>query len=66
MAKMKTRRAAAKRYRVTATGKIKVKKSCLRHRLVSKSSRAKADKTKPGYVHSGDYHNAASCIPYLV
>jgi large subunit ribosomal protein L35 len=66
MSKMKTKRAAAKRFRVTATGKIKFKKACLRHRLVSKSPRAKADKNKPGYVHSGDYNNAASCIPYLV
>lgn len=66
MAKMKTKRAAAKRFRVTATGKIKFKKAHLRHRLISKSKRAKKDKGTPGYVHSGDYDNAAACIPYLV
>lgn len=66
MAKMKTKRAAAKRFKVTATGKIKIKKSHHRHLLINKSSRSKSDKNKAGYVHSGDYHNAAMCIPYLV
>ena len=66
MPKMKTKRAAAKRFRVTATGKIKFKKAHLRHVLINKSKKAKKDKGSPGYVHSGDYHNASMCIPYLV
>ena len=66
MAKMKTKRAAAKRFKVTATGKIKYKKSHLRHLLVNKSKKARKDKGTPGYVNPADYHNAASCIPYLV
>ena len=66
MAKMKTKRAAAKRFKVTATGKIKYKKAHLRHLLVNKSKRGKKDKGTPGYVNPGDYHNAAMCIPYLV
>ena len=65
MAKMKTKRAAAKRFRVTATGKIKFKKAYLRHLLVNKSKRGKKDKGTPGYVHPGDYNNARGCIPYL-
>lgn len=65
MSKMKTKRAAAKRFKVTATGKIKFKKAHLRHLLVNKSKRAKKEKGAPGYVHPGDFHNAASCIPYL-
>ncbi len=65
MSKMKTKRAAAKRFRVTATGKIKFKKAYLRHLLINKSKRGKKDKGTPGYVHPGDYHNAKSCIPYL-
>ena len=63
--KMKTKRAAAKRFKVTATGKIKIKKAYLRHRLISKSKSAKKDKGQPGYVNAADYHNAISCIPYL-
>ncbi len=66
MAKMKTKRAAAKRFKVTATGKIKYKKAHLRHLLINKSKKAKKDKGTPGYVNPADYHNAAMCIPYLV
>lgn len=66
MSKMKTKRAAAKRFKVTATGKIKYKKSHLRHLLVNKSKKAKKDKGTPGYVNPADYNNAAACIPYLV
>ncbi len=66
MSKMKTKRAAAKRFRVTATGKIKYKKAYLRHLLVNKSKRGKKDKGTAGYVNDGDYNNAAACIPYLV
>ncbi len=63
--KMKTKRAAAKRFKVTATGKIKYKKAYLRHLLSNKSKAAKKDKNEPGYVNPADYHNAISCIPYL-
>lgn len=66
MAKMKTKRAAAKRFKVTATGKIKYKKAHLRHLLINKSKKAKKDKGTPGYVNPADYKNAAGCIPYLV
>lgn len=65
MAKMKTKRAAAKRFKVTATGKIKFKKAHLRHLLVNKSKKAKKDKGTPGYVNPSDFNNAAGCIPYL-
>lgn len=64
MPKMKTRRSAAKRFNVTATGKIKIKKAHLRHLLINKSKKAKKDKNKPGYVHPADYNNAIACLPY--
>jgi large subunit ribosomal protein L35 len=64
MSKMKTKRAAAKRFKLTATGKIKYKKAHLRHLLVNKSKKAKASKTKAGYVNPADYKNAIACIPY--
>ena len=66
MSKMQTKRAAAKRFKVTATGKIKFKKAHLRHLLINKSKKAKKDKGTPGYVNPADYKNAAGCIPYLV
>ena len=42
MPKLKTNQAAAKRYKYTATGKVKRTKSNRRHLLANKSSRAKA------------------------
>lgn len=66
MPKQKTKRSAAKRYRVTATGKIKVKKSHLRHILTKKSRNSKRDKRKAGYItHTGDVKLAKTLIPYL-
>ncbi|HUX21409.1 MAG TPA: 50S ribosomal protein L35, partial [Spirochaetia bacterium] len=41
MPKMKTRRAAAKRYSFTGTGKVKYKKQGLRHILTKKSTKRK-------------------------
>jgi large subunit ribosomal protein L35 len=64
MSKMKTKRSAAKRFKVTASGKIKYKKAHLRHLLINKSKKAKKDKNKAGYVNQADYHNAISCLPY--
>ncbi|MDH4183883.1 MAG: 50S ribosomal protein L35, partial [Nitrospinota bacterium] len=41
MPKHKTNRAAAKRFRVTGTGKIKFKRAFMRHILTSKSQKTK-------------------------
>lgn len=41
MPKMKTRKAAAKRFSLTASGKVKYKKMNLRHILTKKSSKRK-------------------------
>lgn len=46
MPKQKTKRAAAKRYKLTATGKVKIKKANLRHILTKKSRNLKRDKKK--------------------
>ena len=64
MPKVKTRRAAAKRFTRTATGKIKVKKSFLRHILTKKSSKSKRQKRLTGFVHSSDFNRVSRCIPY--
>ena len=52
MPKMKTRKAAAKRFHVTGSGKIRFKKSGLRHILTKKSSKRKSDRRKPGFITS--------------
>jgi large subunit ribosomal protein L35 len=66
MPKMKTKRAAAKRFKLTATGKIKVKKAGLRHILTKKSRGLKRDKRKTGYVHPSNHRQAMRTIPYGV
>lgn len=65
MPKQKTKRAAAKRYRLTATGKVKIKKAKLRHILTKKSRDAKRGMRKAGYVAAVDVRMAKSLVPYL-
>ena len=64
MPKMKTKRAVLKRFKITGTGKIKFKKSKLRHKLSNKSSDSKRKKGKAGYVHNGDKGLVLECLPY--
>lgn len=64
MPKMKTKRAAAKRYQLTGTGKIKIKKNNLRHILTKMSAGSKRAKRKAGYVHQADCLQAKRMLPY--
>jgi large subunit ribosomal protein L35 len=64
MPKMKTKRAAAKRFKLTATGKIKIKKQGLRHILTKKSRNIKRDKGITGYVDSVDERQVKRMLPY--
>ncbi|MCU0453989.1 MAG: 50S ribosomal protein L35 [Bacteroidetes bacterium] len=50
MPKMKTRRSAAKTFKITATGKIKRHKAFRRHILTSKSTKRKRHLRRPGLV----------------
>ncbi|OGU26328.1 MAG: 50S ribosomal protein L35 [Ignavibacteria bacterium GWA2_54_16] len=54
MPKMKSRRSAMKHYRVTATGKIKRRKTLRRHILTSKTTKRKRHLRKPGLVHKSE------------
>ena len=51
MPKMKTKKAAAKRYSLTASGKVKYKKMNLRHILTKKSTKRKRGLRKAGFVN---------------
>jgi large subunit ribosomal protein L35 len=62
--KMKTKKSAAKRFSLTATGKVKIKKAGLRHNLGSKSRQEKVAKRKIGYLSSSDVKHAYGCLPY--
>lgn len=52
MPKMKTNRAAAKRFVLTGSGRIKRKHAYKSHILTKKSTKRKRNLTKTGLVHS--------------
>ena len=54
MPKMKTRRGAAKRFKVTGTGRIKRNKANHRHMLIRRSNKAKRKMRQAGILKTGD------------
>ena len=64
MTKMKTKKAAAKRFKFTATGKVKFKRAGKRHILTGKSSKSKLSKRSAGYIFKGDIKHIEKCMPY--
>lgn len=64
MPKMKNKRAALKRFSLTATGKIRFKKSGLRHNMGNKSSDRKRKKGIIAYVNGANYESVMRCMPY--
>ena len=57
MPKMKTRRGAAKRFKLTASGKLKRNKANHRHMLVRRSNKAKRKMRQSDFVDAGDRRN---------
>jgi len=64
MPKMKTRKSASKRYKMTAKGKIKYKKQGLRHILTKKSSKRKRNLRKAGVLSDPETKKARVMLPY--
>lgn len=64
MPKMKTKKSVAKRFSMTASGKLKIKKSGLRHILTKKSTSTKRHARKGGYAATSDVSRIKACIPY--
>jgi large subunit ribosomal protein L35 len=62
--KIKTNRSAAKRFRVTATGKIKRNKAYKRHILTSKGKKQKRHLRKATTVAAVESKNIRRLIPY--
>ena len=54
MPKMKTRRGAAKRFKVTGSGRIKRNKANHRHMLIRRSNKAKRKMRQSDVVSSAD------------
>jgi len=63
MPKMKTRRAVAKRFKATASGKLKRKRANMRHLLVNKSNSAKDRNAQADFVHSSDVKRIKRALP---
>lgn len=64
MPKMKTRKSAAKRYTLTASGKVKYKKQGLRHILTKKSSKRKRHLRKAGILSPAESQKIRTMLPY--
>ena len=64
MPKLKTHKGASKRFKKTATGKIKRGRSHLRHILTSKSKKRKRNLGSPAFVSDGDLAKVKRMIPY--
>lgn len=64
MAKMKTHRGAAKRFRRTASGKLKRSRAFTSHLLGHKSPKRKRRLRKQTAVHPSDYKRIRSMLTY--
>jgi large subunit ribosomal protein L35 len=63
MPKMKTKRAAAKRFSFTATGKVKFKHAHLRHCLEHKQKSTKKKLVRTGIMTAGDANKVRAMLP---
>ncbi len=66
MPKMKTHRGAAKRFSVTASGKVKRSKAFASHILTKKTTKTKRTLRKATLVHSANEKAVKRLIPYLL
>jgi len=64
MPKMKTNRGAAKRFKVTGTGKIVYSKSNASHILTKKTSKRKRTLRKSGLIDKSNKGMVKQLIPY--
>lgn len=65
MPKMKTNRAAAKRFKVTGTGKIVRNKAYKSHILTKKSQKRKRNLRKATVLDETNVKNMKKILPYL-
>ena len=65
MPKMKTSRAAAKRFKVAGTGKLKRNKAYKRHILTKKTTKTKRNLRKPAMTDQTNVKNMKKILPYM-
>jgi large subunit ribosomal protein L35 len=64
MPKLKSNRGAAKRFKATASGRFKRKKSYLRHILTKKNRKRKRNLRQSGMVSEQDQGRVRGMLPY--
>jgi len=64
MPKVKTHSASKKRFRITASGKVKMSHACRRHRLVSKPRKAKKGHKMAAYAANQNAAVVKKMLPY--
>ena len=65
MPKMKTSRAAAKRFKVTVRGKLKRNKAYKRHILTKKTTKTKRNLRKATMTDETNVKNMKKILPYM-
>ena len=64
IARRKTKKAVAKRFKVTGTGKLMRRKAGLRHLASSKNAKRKRNLGKDGQVHKTMVARVKECLPF--
>ena len=65
MPKMKTSKSAAKRFKLTGTGKLKRNKAYKRHILTKKTRKMKRNLRKPAMVDATNIKTMKKILPYI-
>ena len=61
---LKTNKGAAKRFKVTGSGRVKHKKAFLRHILTKKTAKSKRKLRKAGMIDKADLKAIKGMLPY--
>ena len=64
VARRKTKKSAAKRFKITGTGKILFSHGSRRHLLQGKSAKRKRQLAKKGVVDKTDMKRVKDCLPF--
>ena len=65
MPKIKTNKSAAKRFKLTGTGKLKRNKAYKRHILTKKTTKTKRNLRHPAMTDQSNVKNMKKILPYL-
>jgi len=61
---MKTSKTAAKRFKISGSGKVKVKKAFARHILTKKTPKRKRNLSQANYLSKADSATVKKLLPY--